>query len=36
MAKTTKWLNAILDYYEESEVEHINSVWPIFLIIELI
>ena len=30
MAKTTKQLNAILDY-EEGEVEHINGVWPSFL-----
>ncbi len=31
MAKTTLWLNAILDYnYEEGEVDHINGVRPVF------
>ena len=30
MAQTTKWLPAILDYYEEGELEHINGVWPVF------
>ncbi len=32
MAKTTQWLNAILDYnHEEGEVEYINCVWPGFI-----
>ena len=30
MAQTTKWLPAYLELYEEGEVEHINSVWPVF------
>ncbi len=35
MAKTTEWLNAILDYNEEGEVEHISGVWPSFLTIRV-
>ena len=31
MAQATKWLQAIQDY-EECEIEHINSVWPVFLL----
>ncbi len=31
MAKTMKWLNAILDYMKKVKVEHINCVWPVFL-----
>ena len=33
MAKTTEWLNIILD---EGELKHINGVWPSFLIIQLV
>ena len=31
MAKTTKWLNAILSYISEGSISHINGVWPCFL-----
>ena len=36
MAQTTKWLPVIyLELYEEGEVKHIDSVWPVLSVEQL-